>query len=266
MASMLPLLVVLLLLIGGGAAGRPAKAPGKVDYRNQLVVRGKHLSSVEAEVNGLPVSVDWRAQGAVTTVKDQGDLGTCWAFGAVATVESAYYIKTGHLVPLSEQQLVDCAGPNMERNSPRIALEWIASNGGITSQVDYPYTGKIGQCDNAKLSHHAATITGYKRTYGQYQRVGADAVAQQPVAVGIAVDPTSFKMYKAGSIYDGPCIDEKRHCLTVVGYGQNGADKYWIAKNSYGTKWGDKGYVLLRRGLGDGGLCKMAVLPVYPTM
>jgi cathepsin L len=65
------------------------------------------------------------------------NMDSCWAFVAMATVESAHYIKTEHLVPLSKQQLVDYADIALNHTSRR-ALEWIAENDGITMQLDYP--------------------------------------------------------------------------------------------------------------------------------
>ncbi|XP_012702231.1 vignain-like [Setaria italica] len=111
----------------------------------------------------LPEAVDWRQRGAVTLPKDQGNLGSCWAFAAVAAIEGLHKIRTGRLVALSAQQVVDCSGIK-ERRSPRNAFEWIKSNGGITSEANYPYVGREGTCVDGKLKNFAAQITGYKRT------------------------------------------------------------------------------------------------------
>lgn len=152
-------------------------------------------------------------------MKNQSELGSCWAFAAGATVESLYYIKKGRLVSLSEQELVDCADNTKEKRSPRRGLDWITRNGGVATDRDYPYRGKVGgECDTRKLSHHAATITGFKRIDNNTELALMAAVAQQPMAVGVAVDASFFKSYKAGTIYNAPCVQQKNHCLTVVGY------------------------------------------------
>ncbi|NP_001170085.1 uncharacterized protein LOC113604962 [Zea mays] len=112
-----------------------------------------------------PASVDWRASGAVTPVKNQGRCGSCWAFSTVAVVEGIYQIRTGKLVSLSEQELVDCdtLDDGCDGGISYRALRWIASNGGITTEADYPYTGTTDACNRAKLSHNAVSIAGLRR-------------------------------------------------------------------------------------------------------
>ncbi|CAO2145023.1 unnamed protein product, partial [Urochloa humidicola] len=108
----------------------------------------------------VPPSVDWRAKGVVTPAKNQGTCGSCWAFAAVATMESAQAINTSRAPPvLSEQQLVDCLGGCTGKWMDK-AYKWVIQNGGITTSAVYPYTGIAGQCQTGKPV--AVRLGGYK--------------------------------------------------------------------------------------------------------
>ncbi|KAK3129444.1 hypothetical protein QOZ80_6BG0479660 [Eleusine coracana subsp. coracana] len=208
--------------------------------------------------------------GAVTPVKDQGRCGSCWAFSTVAVVESIHQIRTGKLVSLSEQELVDCdtLDAGCDGGIAYRALRWITSNGGITTESDYPYTGVTGACDRSKLSNSAVAIAGLGRVPTRSEAALASAVAGQPVAVSIEAGGPNFQHYKKG-VYNGPCGTKLNHGVTVVGYGQEeGGDKYWIVKNSWGEAWGDKGYIKMRKDVAGvpEGLCGIAIRPSYPVM
>ncbi|KAF8690890.1 hypothetical protein HU200_041296 [Digitaria exilis] len=225
--------------------------------------------AVNLSAGDAPASVDWRASGAVTPVKNQGRCGSCWAFSTVAVVESIYQIRTGKLVSLSEQELVDCDTLDHGCNGgiSYRALKWIATNGGITTEADYPYTGADGDCDDTKLFHNAVTIAGLRRVPTRSEAALAAAVAAQPVAVSIEAGGDNFQHYKKG-IYNGPCGTRLNHGVTVVGYGEEeGGDKYWIVKNSWGEGWGDGGYIKMRKDVDEPeGLCGIAIRPSYPLM
>uniref|UniRef100_A0A0E0QV42 Uncharacterized protein n=1 Tax=Oryza rufipogon TaxID=4529 RepID=A0A0E0QV42_ORYRU len=231
------------------------------------------------ESAGAPASVDWRASGAVTEVKDQGRCGSCWAFSTVAVVEGIQKIKKGKLVSLSEQELVDCdtLDSGCDGGVSYRALEWITANGGITTRDDYPYTAAASAaCDRAKLGHHAATIAGLRRVATRSEASLANAAAAQPVAVSIEAGGDNFQHYRKG-VYDGPCGTRLNHGVTVVGYGQEeaaadggaaGGDKYWIIKNSWGKNWGDQGYIKMKKDVAGKpeGLCGIAIRPSFPLM
>ncbi|KAK1686312.1 hypothetical protein QYE76_047160 [Lolium multiflorum] len=223
-------------------------------------VHGGNLSAV-------PESVDWRAKGAVTPIRNQGTCGSCWAFAAVAAVESLNQIKTGKLVDLSEQELVDCGRYGCDVGQATGAMDWMWKNGGITTEADYPYKGKLGTCDKTKLKHHAVSVRSCRRVVSNNEQKLMEVVAQQPVTVVIEV-AASFHKYKSG-VYSGPCGYAYNHIVTVVGYGKDASTgkKYWIVKNSYGTSFGMSGYILMERGVADPrGLCGLAYWPAYPTM
>ncbi|MQL77892.1 hypothetical protein Taro_010311 [Colocasia esculenta] len=215
-----------------------------------------------------PAEVDWRAKGAVTDVMGQGNCGSCWAFAAVAAVEGAVKLKKGKLIRLSVQELVDCdtggrdqgcAGGIMDN-----AFQFIIRNKGLTTADSYPYRGNQGPCNATQKAHPAATIRGY----GDVPRDQASllrAVALQPVAIGIDNTGPTFRFYSRG-VYTGPCGGIVHHAMTAVGYGATaGGRKYWVMKNSWGTSWGEGGYMRIERVDGGAGICGITYMASYPT-
>ncbi|GMH07286.1 hypothetical protein Nepgr_009126 [Nepenthes gracilis] len=227
-------------------------------FLNLLTVstRSKNCrNSTEYGHKDLPPSVDWRKEGAVTPVKNQGKCGSCWAFSTVAAVEGIYKIKTGKLVSLSEQELVDCDKSNQGCNGGYMekAFTFIQHNG-ITTEENYPYTGT------------PATITGYENVPANDEKTLQAAVAQQPVSVAIDASGVMMQLY-SGGIFDEFCGKNLNHGVTAVGYGEETGNKYWVVKNSWGSDWGEQGYIRLKRDLmtdkeGTCGIAKMASYPV----
>ncbi|KAJ3693987.1 hypothetical protein LUZ60_009467 [Juncus effusus] len=216
-----------------------------------------------------PCSVDWRSQGAVTPIKDQGQCGSCWAFAAVAAIEGINKIKYGTLHSLSEQELVDCVTDSFgcEGGYEDSAFAWVQQNGGITTETDYPYTAQNGTCNTTKIGNYAANITGYNYVPSCNESALMQAVANQPVVVAIDVSGCHFQFYKSG-IFTGPCGTDLDHAVTVVGYDGQILPfmKYWIVKNSWGTSWGENGYMkMLKDSDRPSGLCGIALEPSYPT-
>ncbi|KAK6134358.1 hypothetical protein DH2020_031899 [Rehmannia glutinosa] len=221
------------------------------------------------ENSTLPPSVDWRKNGAVTPIKNQGNCGSCWAFSAVAAVEGINKIKTGKLVSLSEQEIVDCdiKGENQGCNGGYMekAFEFIIKNGGITSEKNYPYLGKDGKCDKAKAKSKAAKISDYVMIPAGNETSLQAAVAKQPISVAIDAGGYEFQLYSSG-VFTGYCGKNLNHGVTIVGYGAENGEKYWLVRNSWGSGWGEKGYVKMKRGLNDkNGICGIALEASYPT-
>lgn len=224
---------------------------------------------MHAKTEDLPESVDWRNNGAVTRIKDQGKCGSCWAFSTVVAVEGINQIKTKELVSLSEQELVDCARSSevqgCEGGFMDYAFEFIKKIGGITTEENYPYKAKDGTCDTSKENAATVIIDGHENVPENDESALMKAVANQPVSVAIDAGGKDFQFYSEG-VYDGECGTELNHGVAVVGYGatQDGS-KYWIVKNSWGSEWGEKGYLRLLRGAeSEEGKCGIAMEASYP--
>ncbi|XP_066317745.1 senescence-specific cysteine protease SAG39-like [Miscanthus floridulus] len=243
---------------------RPRPAPAAAGSGGGGRFRYENFSLADAAQ-----SVDWRAMGAVTGVKDQGECGCCWAFSAVAAVEGLNKIRTGRLVSLSEQELVDCdvngEDQGCEGGLMDDAFQFIQRRGGLASESGYPYQGEDGSCRSSAASARAASIRGHEDVPRNNEAALAAAVANQPVSVAINGEDYAFRFYDSG-VLGGECGTDLNHAITAVGYG-TAADgsRYWLMKNSWGASWGEGGYVRIRRGVRGQGVCGLAKLPSYPV-
>ncbi|XP_068647254.1 cysteine protease XCP1-like [Aristolochia californica] len=215
----------------------------------------------------LPKSVDWRKKGAVTRVKNQGQCGSCWAFSTVAAVEGINQIVSGNLTALSEQELIDCDKPfNSGCNGGLMdyAFSFIVSNGGLHTEQDYPYLMEEGLCEEKK-ELEVVTISGYEDVPENNEASLLKALAHQPLSVGIEASGRDFQFY-SGGVFDGRCGTELDHGVAAVGYGTSKGAEYIIVKNSWGPKWGEKGYIRMKRNTGKPeGLCGINKMASYPT-
>ncbi|KAL1810912.1 hypothetical protein ACET3Z_020977 [Daucus carota] len=220
------------------------------------------------DVVSLPKSIDWRENGAVTNVKNQGSCGSCWAFSAVAAVEGINQIVTGNLTSLSEQELVDCDtslnkgchGGLMEH-----AFTYIMTHGGLRKEEDYPYVMKEETCKEKKEQTELVSINGYHKLPKNNEESMLKALAHQPISVGISASGRDFQFYRGG-VFDGFCGFRVDHGVTAVGYGTTEDLDYIIVKNSWGPKWGEKGYIRMRRNIGmREGICGIYSLGSFPA-
>jgi len=219
---------------------------------------------------GAPSSLDWRSKGAVTSVKDQGQCGSCWTFSSTGAIEGAWAIAKGQLIDLAEQQLVDCAtgisygshgcnGGQMEG-----AFKYVIEHGQCTL-TSYPYTAIDGTCKSCSTVAHISSCSDVKPNDQISLKA---AVAQQPVAIAIEADTRYFQSYSSGVLTSSSCGTNLDHGVLIVGYGEENGLQYWLVKNSWGTTWGDKGYVKIARSesTNDAGICGIAMDPSFPSV
>jgi cathepsin L len=233
----------------------------KIDrsYARKMNSAGPHQHVVNA-----PVTVDWRGK-AVTPIKNQQQCGSCWAFSTTGSVEGAVALsKNGKLTSLSEQQLVDCSSAQgnqgCEGGLMDQAFQYIISNGGLTTESNYPYTAMDGTCNTTAAAAVASTITGYTDVASGSESGLVNAVAIGPVSVAIEADQACFQFYSGGILSDPTCGTNLDHGVLAVGYDQT--NKYWIVKNSWGTSWGMAGYIEIAMGMDE---CGINTEPSYPT-
>ncbi|KAJ1703387.1 hypothetical protein LUZ63_003167 [Rhynchospora breviuscula] len=155
-----------------------------------------------ANLTTAPTCVDWRSSGAVTPVKNQGNCGDCWSFSATGAMEGINKIKTGTLLSLSEQELVDCDTSCSGCNGGYMdyAFQWVILNGGITTETDYPYTsgstGTAGSCNYPKTYDYAVSLLSYQDVTTYCESCLKNAVANQPVSVAIEASGSAFQFYR----------------------------------------------------------------------
>ncbi|XP_050302730.1 procathepsin L-like [Anthonomus grandis grandis] len=208
----------------------------------------------------VPSSIDWRDKGVVNEVQQQGSCGSCWTFTVAGTIEGMYGIKTGKLVKLSEQNLLDCA--TIENGYycfgctggiPESALQYVQDNG-IAYYDDYPYEGEVNTCRNKSS---VLNISGYTSVADNNETDLLDAVGNVgPVAV--AINHYLIKNYAGGIFQDQDCSKSVTHGVLAIGYGSENETDYWLIKNSWGTTWGISGYMKMIRGQNMCGIASQA--------
>ncbi|KAK9883490.1 hypothetical protein WA026_001663 [Henosepilachna vigintioctopunctata] len=215
-----------------------------------------------------PESIDWREKQVVTPVKNQGTCGSCWAFSTVASIESQLGIVKNNLVSLSEQNLVDCSknGKNRGCDSGLItdSFDYIIENG-IIKEEDYPYTGKNGKC-RADEFKYVTKLSSYVNIASGDEDALTEAIATQgPVSVGIDGGTLGFEMYSHGIFSDFFCSNRYlNHAVLAIGFGTENGNDYYIIKNSWGEKWGEKGYARMARNKKN--MCGIATLASFPQL
>lgn len=211
---------------------------------------------------------------SVKILKDQGDCGSCYSFAAVAVVESAIAQETQTRLDLSEQQTIDCTfkmdgavNDSCDGGHEVVILNYI-SKCGITSESNYFYISGVDgvrrTCRRGKRIAKWGKDLKIRRVPKMNEDELAKAVATfGPLIVSMAGENNDFKHYRGG-IYDhASCSKDTNHVAVLVGYGTQGGRRYWLIKNSWGTRWGNKGYGKLLRGVNQCGIVSEDAYSVY---
>lgn len=278
------------------------------DFKSTYLPR--KMSAIEAKkgsalyeapaLQDLPASIDWRTQNAVTEVKDQSSCGSCWAESAVGNIEGRYYLahkdSMQAAVSLSVQQVIECDPHDYAcyGGFPKGAYEYVIENGGLASNVDYPYNvdgyGHViclanqtfnqtcgdGLCDDPPLTADCdltcsdkkhtsvASINSWTAIPEDEDKMAAELAANGPISIGLdaagsfGVIAPWLQFYKSGVANPRFCTNTVDHGVLAVGYGEDSGKQYWLVKNSWGAKWGETGYFRLLKGQKKCGVTTLA--------
>ncbi|CAF1240174.1 unnamed protein product [Rotaria magnacalcarata] len=270
------------------------------EFRNTILMQSQtspiHSASRYMKfptVRDVPNSFDWRNYGAVTPVKDQGAVGTCWAFSAVQNVEGQWFMKSKALAELSVEQIVDCddmqqpdsgqADCGVYGGWPYLSFQYMMHQGGIESESTYPYcAGLKNPCEPCNAPGYNKTLCGpsvpyclikdsceskldttkfisglkvvdWKAINEDETNIAGALMIAGPLSTALNAEQLQF--YHEG-IFDPPVCNPKtlNHAVLLVGWGEEGSTPYWIVKNSWGVNWGEHGYFRILRGKGTCGI------------
>ncbi|CAH1971993.1 unnamed protein product [Acanthoscelides obtectus] len=229
------------------------------EFKDFLALQEESKPNLDLEVLevdstvAVPDSFDWRSQGVVLEVKNQGQCGSCWSFSATGCLEGQNAIKHNQHISLSEQNLMDCSrsyGNNGCSGGLMTNAFFYVKDHGINSEAKYPYEGRLQACryDSGQSILHIDNVYTVKQSEDALQAVVAAQLG--PVAVG--VDASSFSLYGGGVFNPNSCSSSSlNHGVLAVGYGRDGNNDYWIVKNSWGAGWGENGYIKMIRNHGN---------------
>ncbi|CAF1021254.1 unnamed protein product [Adineta steineri] len=240
------------------------KMPNKIKNNNL-----DHQAFVVPSDVIVPRAVDWRKEGFVTPVKDQGQCGSCWAFSATGSLEGQHFVQTTQLISLSEQNLIDCSSSfgNQGCNGGLMdsAFQYITVNGGIDTEESYPYEAHDGKC-RFNRTNIGANSTGFRDITSKDEAALAYAIAIiGPISVAIDASHPSFQFYKSGVYDEQNCSSTNLdHGVLAVGFDATDSQLYYIVKNSWGTSWGQDGYIWMSRNKNN--QCGIATMASYPRV
>jgi len=238
--------------------------------RNAAVPVGTITPEMRA---AAPTRLDWtETAGALSPVKDQAQCGSCWAFSATEGIESAVFQATGSASPpLSPQQIVSCDRNDGGCNGGDLptAFDYVESAGGLDTEEDYPYTSQTGRSGSCQSSTPVVKVTDYKYAVAPCEggscssqdEDGLKAALASYGPLSVCVNAETWNGYYGG-VLSGSCSGSYNmldHCVQLVGYDTTASTPYWKVRNSWGTSWGEGGFIRLPMGVNSCGIADEAM-------
>jgi C1A family cysteine protease len=233
--------------------------------RNTTASAYEYAGMVESTVTSAASSIDWRSKSpsVLTPVKDQGQCGSCWAFSATEQIETDVALATGTLYTLSPQQITSCDTVDLGCNggNTETAYSYVKSAGGLESESEYPYrsgtTKATGTCKATGTK--VATIGGYSTVSSRASSESKMVTQIQSSPISVCVDAEVWQTYTSG-IVGSSCGTQLDHCVQAVGLNAGGSTPYWIVRNSWGTSWGNSGYIYVQEVINACGIATDATI------
>lgn len=239
--------------------------PKKTKKTTKVSKKTTQVSKKTQVDSNYPSSIDWTKD--MHPIEHQRGCASCYAFATVVPLELSHFKKTGQKIRLSKQELVDCSN-SMGNSGCRggwmhHSYEYILQRKGLSLEASYPYMA-------SQMNKCALRKTKVESLLNSYEQIPADKPSTimrhlQTTVVPSAVDVSGLMFYKDG-IFSGKCPSSINHAVVIVGYGEENGTPYWKVRNSWGTDWGENGYLRIKRETVDGviGKCGITVYNVVP--
>jgi len=212
----------------------------------------------------VPSTFDWNNKaGVLTPVKNQEQCGSCWAFSATETIESVWALAGHPLAVLAPQQIVDCDTLDYGCNGgwPYNAYKYVISAGGLDTEASYPYVAYDETCA-FKPADVVAKLTGWNYVTQTQSESQMQQWVYQQSPVSICVDAETWQYYQGGVVTANTCGTSIDHCVQITGWAPQSGATAWNVRNSWGTGWGNNGYIWVQYGQDACAIAQVVTVPV----
>jgi C1A family cysteine protease len=227
------------------------------DDPRHLLMEEERPSENEGErsLQETPAAIDWVAKGDVAPVVHQDGCAASYAYAASAAYFSytKIFLNRGYLV--SEEQIIDCSADRhhkCEHGTFYNSLQYIVGRRTYCTRNDYTdFDPSAERCQDNRCTATLPSPSAFSLTLQHRRTQEAELrriLSRSPVPAAMRADSQQFKFYGEGVVHSYYCLlGQLNHAVLIVGYGVLNNLLYWKVKNSWGTAWGEDGYVLVER-------------------